>query len=124
MAERNPIDKLPDADLVVWFEGEDGGSRELIVEAKLSPRTVRLGQTNTERHSPKEILSEGGADRTTVLQELQNDLKGIVGDETNLLRAAGAVAVRANREQLLQILKHPLVKAVRANRRLKPGSVA
>jgi hypothetical protein len=46
-----------------------------------------------------------------------------VGNATNLIRAAGAIAVRANREQLLQILKHPLVKAVRSNRRLRPGSV-
>jgi hypothetical protein len=124
MAERSQIDKLFDSDLAEWLDGAGGDTRELIVEAKVPARTVRLDHAPLESLSPKEIRSEGGEDRTAVLQELQDDLKGIVGNATNLLRAAGAIAVRANREQLLQILKHPLVKAVRANRRLRPGSVA
>ena len=123
MAERTQIDKLPDADLAAWFEGEGSGTRELIVEAKVPARTVRLGQSSTKGLSPREVLTEGGADRAAVLQQLQEDLGMIVGDAANLLRSAGAIAVRANREQLHQILNHPLVKAVRANRRLHPGSV-
>jgi hypothetical protein len=46
-----------------------------------------------------------------------------LGGATNLIRAAGAVAIRADRGQLIQIARHPLVKAVRSNRRLRPGSV-
>ncbi len=123
MAEPCPIDKLPDSDLAAWLEGEGGDMHELIVEAKIPARTVPPDRAPNGSYSPKEILSEGGGDRIAVLQELQDDLEGIVGNATNLIRAAGIIAVRANREQLLQILKHPLVKAVRANRRLKPGSV-
>jgi hypothetical protein len=105
------------------MEGDGDDTREVIVEAKVPPRTVRLGQALSERHLPKEILTEGEGDRGAVLQELQADLNRLLGHSTNPLRAAGAIAVRANREQLLEITKHPLVRAVRPNRRLKPGSL-
>ena len=46
-------------------------------------------------------------------------------ERTNDEKFSGsAVAVRANREQLRQIVRHPLVRAVRSNRRLRPGNVA
>jgi hypothetical protein len=123
MAERSQVDKLPDADLVAWLESGDGEARELIVEAEVPIRNVRLSKLRGESLTPRAIFAPSG-DRTEVLQQLHRDLNGIVGNATNLIRAAAAVAVRANREQLLQILKHPLVRVVRANRRVKSGGVA
>jgi hypothetical protein len=124
MAERSQTDAVLDSDLAAWLEGEGDETREMIVEAKLPARTVHLAQGAFGGHLPKEIRTEGDGDRAAVLRELQDDLNGLLGGTTSLLRAAGAIAVRANREQLLEIAKHPLVKAVRANRRLKPGRPA
>jgi len=83
-----------------------------------------MGQARSHRHLPQEVFTAGDGDRTAILRELQDYLDGLLGNATNVLRAAEAIAIRANRQQLLQIAKHPLVKAVRSNRRLKPGSVA
>jgi hypothetical protein len=126
MAEHSRIDKVLDPDLAEWLDGEGDETREMIVEARMPARTVRLGPGTAERLLPREITSEGdgAGDRAAVLRELQDDLNRLSGRATNLIRAAGAIVVRANREQLLQIARNPLVKAVRSNRRLKPGGVA
>jgi hypothetical protein len=124
MAERSQTDRILDSDLAAWLEADGDDTREMIVEAKVPARTVSLGQGPSGLHLPKAIRTEGHGDRAEVLRELQDDLNRLLGGTTSLLRAAGAIAVRANREQFLEILKHPLVKVVRANRRLKPGSPA
>src|SRR5437870_8708801 len=98
MAERSRVDEVLDSDLAAWLEGEGDDLREMIVEAQVPPRTVRLGQGLSGRHLPKEILTEGNGDRAAVLRQLQDDLTGLLGGATNLLRAAGAIAVRANRD--------------------------
>jgi hypothetical protein len=123
MAERSQIDNVLDSDLAEWLESEGDDTREMIVEAKVPARTVHLGKVVSGRLLPKEITTEGDGDRAGVLRQLHDDLSRLLGGATNLIRAAGAIAVRANREQLLQIARHPLVKAVRSNRRLKPGAV-
>jgi hypothetical protein len=87
-------------------------------------RTVCLGNSPSGRILPREVETAKNVDRNSLLEELQHDLDELLGTTTNLLRSAGAVAVRANREQLRQIVRHPLVRAVRGNRRLKPGNVA
>jgi hypothetical protein len=123
MAEGSQIDQVLDADLAEWLEGMGDDTREMIVEAKVPARTVHLGQGISGHLLPKEIVTRGDGDRAEVLRQLQDDLNRLLGGATNLIRAAGAVAIRADRGQLIQIARHPLVKAVRSNRRLRPGSV-
>ena len=96
-----------------------------------TPRRGQGSQANREpgnspsgRILPREVETAKNVDRNSLLEELQHDLDELLGTTTNLLRSAGAVAVRANREQLRQIVRHPLVRAVRSNRQLKPGNVA
>ncbi len=124
MMDRSRLDGILDPDLDAWVAGEGDDTREMIVEARLPSRTVRMGQARSQRHLPQEVITSGDGDRTAMFRELHDYLNGLLGNSTNVLRAAEAIAVRANRKQLLQIAKHPLVKAVRSNRRLKPGSVA
>jgi hypothetical protein len=123
MAEQSRTDKILDPELTAWLERGGEGTHEMIVEAKVPARTVHLTQGPSGHHGPSEIGTEGEGVRAAVLRELRDDLNGLLGDGTNLLHAANAIVVRANRAQLLEIAKHRLVKAVRSNRRLKSGSV-
>jgi hypothetical protein len=124
MAERSQTQTVLDSDLAEWLDGDGDDTREMIVEAKVPGRAVHLGQVVSGRLLPKEVDTKRDGDRAAVLRQLHEDLDRLLGGATNLIRAAGAIAVRANRDQLLQIARHPLVKAVRSNRRLKPGGVA
>ncbi len=117
------LENILDSDLNAWIKGNGDDTREVIVEANVPSRTVRMGESRTQRHIPQEVVTAGGGDRAMVLKELQDYLSSLLGNTVSVLRAAGAIAVRANREQLREIAKHPKVKAVRVNRRLKPGSV-
>jgi hypothetical protein len=106
-------------DLADWLEGEGDETRELIVEARTQPRFVRV---ETDRNG-KPVSFEGEpaalGDRAKITRKLHQELTNLLDGPTTLLKAAGAVVVRANREQLRKILSHPLVKAVRPNRLLK-----
>ena len=124
MLEPSQPNQVLDAELKAWAEGEGDDQRELLVEARVPKRTVSLGNSPSGRILPREVETAKNVDRNSLLEELQHDLDELLGTTTNLLRSAGAVAVRANREQLRQIVRHPLVRAVRSNRRLKPGNVA
>ena len=124
MPEPSQPDQILDAELKAWVEGEGDDQREFLVEARVPKRTVTLGNSPSGRVLPREVETSKNVDRNSLLEELQHDLDELLGTRTNLLRSAGAVAVRANREQLRHITRHPLVRAVRSNRRLKPGNVA
>jgi len=122
MVERNTTDQKLDADLVTWLSEEGDDLRELIIEAKVPRRTVNLVSPPSKYLLPEEIKGNS-SDRTRALEGLQSYLSELLGTSTNLLRSAGAVVVRANREQLRQIIRHPLVRSVHSNRRLKPRGV-
>jgi hypothetical protein len=123
MADRSQTQSVLDSDLAEWLDGDSDDTREMIVEAKVPARTVRFPIGSSGHPLPKEITTNGDGDRAAVLRQLHEDLDRLLGGATNLIRAAGSIAVRANREQLLQMVQHPLVKAVRSNRRLKPGTL-
>lgn len=124
MPEPSQPNQVLDTELKAWAEGEGDDQRELLVEARVPKRTVSLGNSPSGRILPRVVETAKHVDRNSLLEELQHDLDELLGTTTNLLRSAGAVAVRANREQLRQIVRHPLVRVVRSNRRLRPGSVA
>jgi hypothetical protein len=118
MAEQSKSDRIQDASLEAWLTGEGDDVREVIVEAKVPPRTVRFSGSASARLLPEEVTSSGEGNRTAILQELQDYLAGLLGTSPPVLWAAGAIAARVNRAQLRELMKHPLVKAVRDNRRL------
>jgi hypothetical protein len=114
-------DPVLGAELLAWANGEGSDRRELIVEATLPRRTVSLEKSDSGRVLPREVKPGSTGSRATVLLQLQHDLNELLGTSTSVLRAAGAIAVRADRTQLRQIARHPLVRAVRPNRRMKLG---
>lgn len=111
--------KIPDVAVRDWLSGSDGEAIELIVEAKLPRRTVSFRKERGKRPVPSGIKSDSGDDRLCALEDLSAYLMKLLNSSPTMLKAAGAIAVRANREQVQQFITHPLVKAVRSNRPLR-----
>ena len=105
MPELSQPNQVLDAELKAWAEGEGDDQRELLVEARVPQRTVSLGNSPSGRVLPREVETAKNVDRNSLLEELQHDLDELLGTRTNLLRSAGAVAIRANREPLRQICR-------------------
>jgi hypothetical protein len=123
MPGRDGLDIMLSDDLAEWLNRNDPDAddepRELIVEARTPPRHVKVDARRSGVLVPREVEPTGPVDRARVTSELQRELTRLLGSPTTVLRAAGAVVVRARRDQLREILKLPLVKAVRPNRSLK-----
>src|SRR5262249_47070299 len=120
MAEQSKSIPALDAGLEAWLDTEGDDMREVIVEARVPQRRVRLAAGTPQQRHAEEVTTEEGADRTEVLQELQEFLTTVIGRRPRILHAAGAIPLHVTRDQLRQIVGHPLVRAVRTNRRLKP----
>ncbi len=111
--------KIPDHELCAWVDAKGEDIRELIVEAKLwrvkvSPLPGKPGNPNVTDAASGKMKS-----RHEILAELASYVSQISGEPPNILKAAGALALRATREQTRMLSKHHLVKAIRPNRRLK-----
>ncbi len=113
--------RMPELDdkLSAWLDTPDDERREIIVEAQVPQRRVRLPAGRGQGTRPAEVATADGPSRAAVLQELQEFLTEVVGTAPRILAAAGAIPLRATQDQLRQIVRHPLVRAVRTNRRLK-----
>ena len=110
---------IQDAELERWLEDETSPDvRELIVEAKMPQRTVRFSGGKPGRELVEVVNAGDQSEREVVLTELYGYLKELLGGPVNLLKSAGAIVVRANRQQLRTITQYPLVKAIRMNRKL------
>lgn len=110
---------IQDAELERWLEDETSHDvRELIVEAKVPQRTIRFAGGKHGRELVEVVTAGDPSEREVVLTELYGYLKELLGGSVNLLKSAGAIVVRANRQQLRTIAQYPLVKAIRMNRRL------
>ncbi len=109
---------VPDTDLRAWILEENNEERELIVEALVPARKVRFKKWAGTSRAPESIESEPG-DRARILCELRDYLESEVDLRTTLLKAAGAIAIRATGRQVRRFVEHPLVKAIRPNRRLR-----
>jgi hypothetical protein len=118
MAEEGTTAHL-DRELAVWLDSTDDTPREVIVEARVPKRRVRLGKGTTHGPRPTEVITEEGPSRTAALEELQRFLTEVVGTPPHILWTAGAIPLLASRNQVRQIVRHPSVKAVRLNRRLR-----
>ena len=111
---------IQDAELERWLEDETSPDvRELIVEAKAPRRTIRFAGGKHGRELVEIVNARDQSEREVVLADLYGYLEELLGGSVNLLKSAGAVAVRANRQQLRIIAQYPLVKAICMNRRLR-----
>jgi hypothetical protein len=108
---------VQDADTIAWLSADSNEARELIVEAKLPARKI-LMQERGGRSVPAGIDAKASAERAAVLTELYDFLAEQVDIPPVLLKAAGAIAVRATGQQARQFANHPLIKSIRPNRKL------
>ena len=109
---------VQDADLITWLAADSSDTRELIVEARLPSRKVTIQKHANGRAVPTGIDTATASERTAALAELPAFLSKILDTPPVLLKTAGAIAVRATSQQVRQFADHPLVKAIRLNRKL------
>jgi hypothetical protein len=117
--------KVRDPELVAWLAGEGaaemGDTVELIVEVVSPRRRVGFRPAPGGRVRPGAVTEGGSEDdrrrRREALEALRRDLEQLLAEPPVPLRAASALAVRATRVEARQLLEHPLVRAVRLNRR-------
>ena len=89
------------------------------MEAQLPRRRVIMQKRADGRRVPTGIQSTPAAERAAVLSQLYDFLSERLEVSPVVLKAAGAIAIRATSQQVRQFANHPLVKAIRPNRRLK-----
>jgi hypothetical protein len=118
MAKQEPTADL-DGELSEWLDTADDEPREVIIEARVPKRRVRLPTGIIHGTRPQEVITEEGPSRAAVLEDLKNYLTEVIGSPPRILSAAGAIPLLATIKQIRQIVRHPNVKAVRVNRRLK-----
>jgi hypothetical protein len=93
---------------------------EWIVEANLPVRQLEFERdSRSGRSVPTGIASANSVEREQRLQDLLAFLSSVLSEKPVLLRAAGAVSVSATPEELTRIAKHPLVKRIERNRRVR-----
>ena len=115
------VEKVKDPELAVWLSEEAGEAREILVDAVLPKRVVLFRQQASGRLSPSDL--EPGSSpqgRREVLSKLRTILERVLDTPPVVLESAGALAIRASSRQVREFVDHPLVKAVRPNRRLHP----
>ncbi len=110
--------KIRDVELTEWLARSSDEVRELIVEAAVPRRKISLLRGTGGRLLPADVASSGS--RTEVLEELRSYLKDLLATSPTLLKAAGALAVRASGREAQELLAHPLVRALKLNRKLLP----
>lgn len=120
MAVSVSIKKVKDPDLAAWLSQESGEAREILVEAVLPGRRVTFDRQAGGRARPVGLEEEPAAlGRKETLSRLRALVARFLDVPPVVLEAAGALAVRARSEQVRQFVDHPLVKAVRPNRKLR-----
>ena len=109
---------VKDAEIAEWLTRDSSDPRELIVEARLPARKVAVQKRADGRVVADGINGSTASDRAAVLAELHAFLSEKLDIPPVLLKAAGALAVRATSQQVRQFAEHPLVKSIRPNRKV------
>lgn len=112
--------KVQDSELAAWLAHDSGETRELIIDAALPVRKIAFSRQGNGRLRPSNIRSDGSA-RHRLLHELEADLAEVLDTPPKVLETAGALAIKATGSQVRELAEHPLVKAIRPNRRLRAG---
>ena len=111
--------KIADEELSRWLAEGGQERRELIVEAAVPARRAAFDTGPRGRPRPQSITSSGiGLSRADVLEKLGTYLRNVLDSPPVELASAGAFAIEASRQEVLHLLEHPLVKALRPNRKL------
>ena len=110
--------RITDPDLAEWARKDSDETREIIIQAKLPARRVSASSDLRGRHRLTGFETAGSSSRRALLQELGSELAALTGEEPTMLRAAGAVALRATGRQVHQLLDHPLIRRISSNRQL------
>ena len=114
-----PWRTIQEPDLAKWLSQENDEVRELIVECKLPARQVDFERRSDGSAVPVGMTSVPTSDRFALLGQLSSFLESVVQRPTTVLKAAGVIAVKATRQEVLRFVDHPLVKAIEPNRRLR-----
>jgi hypothetical protein len=111
---------VENAELAAWLSIDSPEMRELIVEARLPARQAVIEKRSEGIGNPRTIGVKPTTpdQRSKILAELYAFLADRLDVPPVLLKAAGAVAVKATSNQARQFVDHPLVKAIRPNRKL------
>ncbi len=109
---------VKDPELAAWLMANGSDARELIVEVRLPERTVAVEKRSDGRKFPVGVKSSAPDQRAAILAEFHAFLASLLDVPPVVLKAAGAVAVKATSKQVQQFVDHPLVKAIRPNRQL------
>lgn len=108
-----------DPSLSTWLSDGANDIREVIVEAHLPSRHILMRRGESGRMVPDQLFFKANSkDRLYSLNELNEFLAGQMRLTTTVLKAAGAIVVRASGADMRRIFTHPLVKAIRPNRKL------
>lgn len=116
-----PSDKVKDRELAEWLRSGGDEERELIVQAEAPPRKATIERRRNGRVIPTRIKKAEGALREEAVSRLADELNRFVDQRPIILKSAGAVVVRATRNQVLRFANHPLVKTIYPNRTLRKG---
>jgi len=114
---------LKDPDLAAWVREDSPEEMELIVEARLPERKVGFREDAKLGPRPREVLASDPGNRVETLKLLDAVLREKLRRPTTLLKAAGAIVVRATSAEVRALADHPLIKSIRLNRRLQPPPV-
>jgi hypothetical protein len=115
------FEKVRDPELADWLFHESGEIREILVDVALPRRDVTFAEVGGRLRAAELRESSPGKGRAEVLRRLRALLEPFLDFPPVVLEAAGALAVRATGRQVRGFVDHPLVKAVRPNRRLRPA---
>ncbi len=99
-----------------WLAADADGPLELIVEVAIPATQVAFRKIGAGRLAPSQTVGESAASRDQMLGQVRTFLLDLLGSRPTVLKAAGALVVRATPGQARQILDHPLVSTVRPNR--------
>jgi hypothetical protein len=113
---------IEEPDILAWVSVASEEKRELIVEANVPERKVVFQRRPDGRTVPVGIESSASSDRAETLIQLHNLLANIVDVPPVLLKAAGAVVVKASSREVRQFMDHPFVKRIRSNRKLRKSA--
>jgi hypothetical protein len=115
------FEKVRDPELADWLSRESGEIREVLVDAVVPRRSVAFEEAGGRPRAAELRELSTGNGRKEVLRRLRALLEPFLDSPPVVLEAAGALAIRATGRQVRGFVDHPLIKAVRPNRRLRPA---
>ncbi|MDZ7291443.1 MAG: hypothetical protein ONB44_07625 [candidate division KSB1 bacterium] len=120
-----PIEKIHNPKLLKLATEESGESATVLIELNLPVPRVDFARTKNRgmiTYSPKRIESETTAQREKTTQKIDAAtafLEDVLGETPRWLKSARAFVANVNSEQLREIARSPLTKAIHPNRRLE-----